>query len=128
MNLEAIQRALSEPPDFEWVLPIRTVNELNARPGHWAMTRKRTSAERATSTMAARAHFRPMRKPQVVRFTRLSAGVLDDDGLRAALKGTRDGVADAVGCDDSVRAGIEWLYTQEPCERGHYAVKVAVWV
>lgn len=39
----------------------------------------------------------------------------EDDNLRAAFKGTKDGVADALGLDDASRnqgGRIEWVYNQ----------------
>jgi hypothetical protein len=39
----------------------------------------------------------------------------EDDNLRAAFKGTKDGVADALGLDDASRnqgGRIEWIYNQ----------------
>jgi len=48
----------------------------------------------------------------VVMLTRIApSDGLDDDNLRAALKSCRDGVADALGCDDR-DPRVEWRYGQ----------------
>lgn len=53
--------------------------------------------------------------PYRVRFIRISPGVLDDDNLSGAFKPIRDGIADALGVDDSK---INCTYAQELGESG----------
>jgi hypothetical protein len=43
----------------------------------------------------------------------VSAGTLDDDGLRAALKHVRDAIAGWLGIDDGDVANIGFRYLQE---------------
>jgi hypothetical protein len=58
----------------------------------------------------------------VVTITRVSPRALDGDNLQRACKAVRDGVADALGCDDRDKC-IEWRYAQL---KGPYAVLIAV--
>jgi len=63
--------------------------------------------------------------PAVVTLVRQSSGTLDDDNLRGALKGIRDGVADAFGVPDN-DPGLCWEYGQERAPRGVYGVRIEV--
>jgi hypothetical protein len=101
-------------------LAIRTVSEMNAR-GHWSARARRMKAHR----QAAYVYTSAMPLPCVVTLTRVSAGTLDDDNLRSALKGVRDGVADRLGCDDA-DPRIRFEYGQVKGKRGEYAVLVDV--
>lgn len=58
-----------------------------------------------------------------VLLIRHSAGVLDDDNLRGALKGTRDEVASWLGIDDKDQR-IAWDYAQEKCKAKVYGVSI----
>jgi hypothetical protein len=103
-------------------LPIKTVSVLNVRE-HWAKRAKRAKLHRTTAyamllsygkakdlyCIAAPARF-------VVTLTRIGGRTLDDDNLRAALKATRDGVADWLGIDDGDNR-LVWQYGQEPKQR-----------
>jgi hypothetical protein len=60
-----------------------------------------------------------------VKFVRISAGELDDDNLRGALKAIRDEVAEWIGLDDRDPL-IVWKYDQEKAERGTAGVRVEV--
>lgn len=99
-------------------LPVKTVSEMNAR-GHWSARAKRMK----TARRAAFALCPATDLPVTVRLVRLSAGTLDDDNLRSALKGVRDGVADRLGVPDN-DPRVRWEYGQEKCKRGAYAVRV----
>lgn len=102
------------------VLPIKTISEMNAR-GHWsARARRMKTARRAAYAMCP-----PAALPCAVRLVRVSAGTLDDDNLRGALKGVRDGVADRLGVPDN-DPRIEWQYGQEKGRRGEYAVRIEI--
>ena len=63
--------------------------------------------------------------PAVVTLTRYSAGTLDDDNLRGALKAVRDGIADALGVPDN-DPRIYFAYGQASSPRGSYAVHVRI--
>ena len=60
-----------------------------------------------------------------VTLTRESAGILDDDNLRGALKAVRDGVADWLGIADN-DPRVTWRYEQRQVPRKTYAVEVEV--
>lgn len=104
-------------------LPLRTYSEPNRR-DHWAARAKRMrshrrSAHLATATLSARS------LPCVVMLTRVAPRRLDDDNLRAALKGVRDGIADRLGiADNDPRA--DWQYGQRSGKPGEYAVTIVV--
>ena len=102
------------------LIPVRTKSP-NGSHGHWSALAKRRKFERAQ----ARLLCPKVALPCVVRLIRLSAGKLDDDNLRSALKGVRDGCADALGIADN-DPRVSWEYGQEPCKRGGYGVIVEV--
>jgi hypothetical protein len=101
-------------------LALHTVSEMNTR-GHWSARARRMKAHR----QAAYVYVPAMPLPCVVTLTRVSAGTLDDDNLRSALKGVRDGVADRLGCDDA-DPRVKFKYDQQRGKRGEYAVLVAI--
>lgn len=101
-------------------LPLRTVSEMNVRT-HWATRAKRMkTARRTAAALCPTASL-----PCVVTMTRHSAGTLDDDNLRSALKAVRDGIADRLGVDDASPA-VQWRYEQAACKRGTYGVSVEI--
>ncbi len=102
------------------VLPLRTLGP-NGSHGHWRTLATRRKRERTAAGMATPAH----RLPAVVRLVRLSAGELDDDNLRGALKGIRDGVADRLGIKDN-DPRVRWEYGQEHCRRGEFGVRIEI--
>lgn len=93
-------------------IPLRTKNSLNVRE-HWAKRALRAKHHRATVGFILRAYLRNagIGPPCVVTLTRTGPKRMDDDGLSAALKAVRDGVADALGIDDGSDA-VEWRYAQ----------------
>ncbi|AFN39088.1 hypothetical protein G167_gp66 [Burkholderia phage BcepMigl] len=101
----------------EWLrLPLHTNNGLNARE-HWAARSRRVKKERdLAATVVPRFAL-----PCEVTLVRISPGELDDDNLRGALKGVRDGIADRLGVDDR-DPRVTWVYGQER-DKG-YAVRV----
>jgi hypothetical protein len=58
--------------------------------------------------------------------TRISAGELDDDGVRTALKRIRDGIADALGTGDGPKDPIKWQYEQRKGAAKSYAVEILI--
>ncbi len=102
-------------------LPLKTVSELNGAHGHWAASAARRKKQRRTAMLACPATTLPC----VVRLVRLSAGTLDDDNLRAALKSVRDGIADRLGVADNSPL-VRWEYGQAKCKRGEYGVRVEI--
>ena len=112
-------------------LHLRTVNTTNARE-HWSTRHRRTRAEHEAVAVALIGHPNALRERLaagcVVTLTRVSAGTLDDDGLRAALKGVRDSVAvwmlgGRPGERDS-DSRIMWRYEQRPGKRNRPAVVI----
>lgn len=101
------------------VIPVRTENPLNGSHRHWRVR----SAARKRQRHAAYALCPQAALPCTVRLVRLSAGTLDDDNLRAALKAVRDGVADRLGVADN-DPRVRWEYGQERCKRGTYGVRL----
>lgn len=61
-----------------------------------------------------------------VRLIRISAGVLDDDGLRGALKAVRDEVAAWLGVDDGPRAPVRFAYAQQKGPAKVYAIRIEI--
>lgn len=101
-------------------LPIKTGRGLNDRV-HWAARMKTVKQQRNLACLLVPAH--PL--PCVVTLTRCSAGTLDDDNLRGALKAVRDGVADRLRVDDA-DPRVRWQYAQEKCKRGEFGVRVDI--
>lgn len=122
-------------------IPIRTKNTTNGATGNSrkaAIIKSRKRAvERGSVCMIVRSEAVRMQGsppfPLVVWLTRLSPGTLDDDGLRAALKSVRDGVADALGIKDN-DPRVRWEYAQEKTKRftagrlpaNKYAVRISI--
>ncbi len=66
-----------------------------------------------------------LRCPVVVTITRVAPAELDDDNLASAAKAVRDGVADALGCDDGAKTWVAWRYEQRKAP-GLYEVRIAI--
>lgn len=100
--------------DICLTIPLLTVSESNVRQ-HWAKRATRMRAHRQLTHMRLRVALIGAGITSVfavsVTLTRVSPRELDDDNLRGALKGVRDGVADAFGVDDR-DARITWQYAQ----------------
>ncbi|MEO7938722.1 MAG: hypothetical protein ABIR55_08870 [Burkholderiaceae bacterium] len=102
------------------ILPLKTLGP-NGSHGHWRVLAARRKRERYAARMTC-----PMLPlPVVITLTRVSAGTLDDDNLRGALKGVRDGCADKFGIPDN-DPRIRWEYAQEKGARGTYGVRIEV--
>lgn len=108
-------------------LDVQTPNPLNGAQGrHWSVISKRRKAHRQLAMYATIARVRRPRFPIVVTLTRLSAGRLDSDGLLAALKSLRDGVADGLGLRDDNDPRVTWKYEQETAPRKKYGVEIVI--
>ena len=112
--------------ELEIFVPVRTVPGLNARE-HWAKRAKRVKVEREAAHMLAKLPAARIKHaateagddwqklyPLRITLTRTKprGGDLDDDNLRGALKGVRDGIADALEIDDGDRAVARWDYAE----------------
>ena len=126
INPAAIMHALSTAPDMQAVFDIRTQSEANDHE-HWRLRAKRRKAQRAAAALLWRSHMRGCPKPAAVKLTRIAPRQLDSDNLPTATKAIRDSIVFELGCDDSQRAGIEWLYDQTRGDPKQYAVRVQVW-
>lgn len=90
---------------------------------HWAVRAKRVAAQRRKAMLLCpKWGGLPL---LVVELTRHAPRELDDDNLRGALKGYRDGIASRLGIDDGSRL-VEWRYLQAKCEKGQERVEVRV--
>lgn len=101
--------------------PLRTWNESNQR-GHWATQRKRRGPQRSATTAFCRAGLAKPELPCTVLLVRIAPRELDCDGVVAALKAIRDGVADWLGIDDGDKR-VTWRYAQEKRSKV-YAVRI----
>jgi len=126
-------------PSLRFTIPVKTVSESNRR-DHWTQRAKRVSVQRnAAAIYVYQASmwtngFRCLPKQLIGRspagkltitMTRVSPGTLDDDNLRGALKGVRDGIATSLGIDDG-DPSLRWEYAQRPGKTGSYAVEVVI--
>jgi hypothetical protein len=113
---------------IEVTIPIKTVNESNGQHGHWIEKSRRRREQRKASFDLTRHTLKPAGKfieRVTVTMSRMSAGTLDDDNLRVALKSVRDGIADALGMADN-DPRITWAYGQERCKRGEFGVRIRI--
>jgi hypothetical protein len=117
---------MTEPITF--FVPVKTSNESNGSQGlRWLKAKKRKEAREAVAKAVK--ELEPVSAeafPVVVMLTRLSAGVLDDDGLRSACKAVRDGIAEWLGVDDGDVNRLRFAYDQEKAPQKTYGVRVKV--
>ena len=112
----------------------KTPNPLNGGIGMTVGGRMAKARERRVLRDAARLHtLAAIAKAPAGRRGRFevllergSAGTLDDDGLRGALKSVRDGIADALGVNDGDTQAIRFFYDQKPAPRGRPSVRVEI--
>lgn len=138
VNLSAVDQDASEPADSEpaegvfVAVKLKTKNPTNNREQYWAVA-KRAKAEHEAVAAALFPHFAKrsaLANGCVVTLTRLSAGELDDDGLRAAMKSVRDAVAiwlwgGKKGQRDNDARG-RWRYEQLKCDRGEFGITISI--
>jgi hypothetical protein len=114
-------------------IPLRTVNATNVREHHMARSRRvkrEHEAVRLALIDVDAATRAALAQGCTVTMTRASAGTLDDDGLRAALKSVRDCVAvfllgGRIGQHDS-DPRIVWDYKQLRTSRGACGVVLSI--
>ena len=78
---------------------------------HWRARSKRIKAERDGAFYAALQAGAPKGFSGTITFTRYGWQEMDDDNLRSACKGVRDGIAKAIGVDDGSKT-LKWQYEQ----------------
>ncbi len=124
-------------PLISAIIPIRTRNPNNGATGHSRTAGIIRSKERHSQRDAARMGLFLTTKlqaapramlPVVATVVRLAPGNgLDPhDGLRAALKGVVDGVADWLGLDNDRDPRVTWEYDQRRSPKGIYAVEIRI--
>lgn len=113
-------------------VPIRTTNPNNGAHGHWAIQARKRAKEKLAVGLYLSQH-KPPRLPVIVTLIRISPGRMDSDGLRAALKSTRDKVAVWLGLPLNTRGHAEdnnrqvhWVYMQGRGVKGEHAVRIEV--
>ena len=121
-------------PGLMVTLPIRTKNPLNGQMGNSRLAGIIRAGERAKHkevaylvTAAALRGRQDLRASRsfVVTLTRISAGKMDTDGLAASQKGTRDGIAEALGIDDGDDR-LTWRYRQRKGPQKKHSVEVLI--
>ena len=112
-------------------LNLRTRNPLNLREC-WQVKHSRAKLHRRVAWLCLAPPLYSWRsgplggQPLIVTLTRVAPRQLDSDGLICSLKAVRDGVADALGRDDSQKSGIEWKYAQRRGARREYSVEIVI--
>ncbi len=98
---------------IEFLVPVKVLSLANARL-HWRRRAKLARWHRAAGWALARAagveSFKASDRLKIT-LTRSGGRPMDSDNLAAALKGVRDGIADALGVDDGSET-IDWIYGQ----------------
>lgn len=94
----------------------------NGNREHWAVRKKRISAERQVAyikAVRALVQFKPFKEGERFRvtLTRMGTRKMDDDNAIGSLKHVRDGIADAIGIDDG-DTRVEWAYRQVKAPAG----------
>jgi len=105
---------------LQWVLPLRVDTPENQR-GKWGKIGAANNEKAVTGRALARQLDRldPHAKaaqsglPVKVTLTRLGGRGLDSDAV-SCFKYVRDTVALFLGCDDSPRSPLKWVYASEP--------------
>lgn len=105
---------------LEFVIPVRAVNSENTRE-HWAAKAKRQKALRQAAMLKCPRWTEGALL--VIELTRVGPRELDDDGLRSALKATRDGIAARLKFDDASPL-VRWEYRQT---KGDYEIRVRIY-
>lgn len=108
-------------PEFTAKLPVRLQSAANLRE-HWTTRHRRVKAERA---LGARLAVNAVPLPAIVILTRIAPRRLDDDNLRSAFKGVRDGIADKLGVADN-DSRVRWEYSQARGRPREYGIHVRV--
>ena len=109
------------------LLAIRTESEANLRE-NWHVKAKRVQTQRSITRVMVKQKFGKATTGAgyTVTLTRIAPRALDDDNLPRSFKAIRDGVADALGTDDSTRSNLRWRYAQEKGPPKQYAVRIQI--
>lgn len=116
--------------DVSFDVPVATVNSANeTRQGYWRNRVRRAQAQKKAMYWPLMKHLprgTPIALPVLVTLTRVSAGVMDDDGLANSLKHVRDAIAKYLGIDDGDTQKIGFRYLQERGKKGVRLVRVKI--
>ena len=104
---------------FAVLIPIHTAR----RRQHEWLREKRDRVQRLAVAETCKAMLERPALPCSIRLTRCAPRTLDSDNLQAALKATRDSVAEWLGIDDA-DPRVRWLYEQEKTKT--YGVRLEV--
>ena len=112
------------------LLAIRTESEANLRE-NWHVKAKRVQTQRQITRVMVGQHRKDWRDDlpgaaYVITLTRVAPRPLDTDNLARSFKAIRDGIADALGTDDSARSNLRWRYAQEKGSPKQYAVRIQI--
>lgn len=106
------------------LIPVRLINQSNARHGSWHARARKAKTVRHIAAMQVRSELRtnslawarlivgPEARDLVVRLVYVGPRKLDDDGVVSAVKSLRDGVADALKINDA-DPRVVWVPDQE---------------
>lgn len=135
-GVENVPRPWGFPLGFQVVLRVKTKPPENGGIGMTRgglmgrMARAKKQREQACLEVKATLHSRRVRPvellPVRVTMTRVSAGHLDGDNLRGALKHVRDGIADALGFKNDDHPHLRFEYAQRRGPQKTYLVEVLV--
>jgi len=117
------------------LLAVRIESEANLS-GHWRKKAARVKLQRSITCTMVRQKLREIgiqladllagNTGPLVVLTRIAPRALDDDNLARSLKAIRDGVADALGTDDSTKSKLTWGYAQEKGPPKAYMVRIQI--
>lgn len=80
---------------FWWELPIKTVSESNSSE-HWTKKAKRHKQQQFFVRLSFSKVVKEVKFPCIVKLTRLSSRILDDDNLRGCFKWIRDEISECI--------------------------------
>lgn len=115
------------------MLGLRLVSVANKRE-HWSARAKRAKKHRKTAYILVLAELNKLpassklnskSEPKVVEITRIAPRSLDDDNLASSAKAVRDGIADALGIDDS-DPKCKWVYEQAKGQPREYDARARI--
>lgn len=111
---------------IDFLVPIQTISEMNAR-DHWAkvLRRKKSQQEAVTVIMQNVLRGRKVTLPCTVKLTRIGRRRLDGDNLQSSMKFVRDAVARKLEVDDG-SDDITFEYDQKAVVQENYGVNVQI--
>lgn len=118
-RMRALQALVERAPLADWMLPAVLPSAANLREHHYARasrTKKARAAAFNSVPPSLRGAFLKPTPPKglVVLMVRQAPRLIDSDNCATALKGHRDGIADALGVNDR-DARVVWETAQERC-------------